>query len=360
MSNFLDYLPTANSLHHTPEQLNCIFANIYGIKPTFHHEVFLGLNLQWPNFDLPDTYHKFIISFHTEFIDWLWVIAQAEKIYPRQVLLITDLYITENDLCPDNVTIIRWITIHKQLAVLQRSLSVNTLPKIPSYKISSLSNRTSQYKKFVTAYLLDNFPCDDMMLTYHARLMKPEDLHDHPLGHVHLDKLDFSKLSREVFVNFNDHYSPVSPIQNGEWQISPYVDALVNFTNESYHYSKTFIKGRDTCWPGPYITEKTFKPLLAARPFVCVGQYQSYRFLKEVGFRVDFGFNLTFDQDSGDLTRIKGVFDCIDHVRNTSISDLYDASIEAVQHNSNWIIRNQLYDKCESLNEQYIYQLSIF
>lgn len=352
--------PMAYSLRHSADQISDVFLKNYGIPLKSHREIFLGLNLQWPKFDLPTSYHKFVLSFHCEYIDWLWVIDQAKKIYPKQVILITDFNITVDNICPDNIIFIRWITIHKQLDTMRRSWGVNHHPQIPAYKISSLSNRISQYKNFVTAYLLDNFPHDDMILTHHARLMKSQDMHDHPAGYVHLDQLNLSRLSMAVLVNFNDNYVPTSWVQNGNWQTVPYLNALVNFTNESFHYSKTEIHGHETVWPGPYITEKTFKPLLAARPFICVGQFNSYNFLRELGFRVDFGFDLTFDQDWGDLTRIRGVFDCIDYIRNTSVKDLYDASIEAVKHNSNWIARNKLYDKCESLNEHSTSSLSFF
>jgi hypothetical protein len=241
--------------------------------------------------------------------------------------------------------------------LLQEKIGAATNITKPKYKISSLSYRVSQYKNFVTAYLLENFSHNDMILTYHGVLCKPQDLHSHPTGHSHLDELNIAQL-RKTLINFDDNFSGSSPVGNGNWLNSAYTDALINLTNESFHYSHTIIQGHQYQWPGPYLTEKTFKPLLAGRPFLPVGQCDTYQFLESVGFKTNFGFDKEFDRDAGDLTRIGKIFDTIDLINNRSVVDLFDESFDAVKHNTQWILSDNFYQCCNSMNHQH--DLSFF
>ena len=352
-----DYLDNGNSIADSKPHLEQLFFDLYGQKIKLTNNIFLGLNLQWPNFDLPSTYSKYVLSFHTEYINLEWVIAQAKKIYPKSVVVLTDYKVLPADAWPDNIHFIQWITIHKQIKLLQNQVGVNNNIQEPTYKISSLSFRISQYKNFVTAYLLKNFKHDDMILTYHGFLGKPEDLHGHPKGYSQLDQLDFSLL-KKLTLNFDDNFSGDSPVNNGNWLNACYTDSLINLTNESFHYSNTIIDNQDYCWPGPYLTEKTFKPLLAGRPFLVVGQYQTYEFLHSLGFNVNFGFDISYDNDSGDMTRICKLFKTLDHINVTSKKQLFDASVDAVEYNLKWIQSNNFYDHCQSINQKL--NLSIF
>jgi hypothetical protein len=346
-----DYFETGTSISKSKNFLEQLFFKLYDRKLKFTNDVFLGLNLQWPSFNLPDSYSKYIISFHTEYIHLEWIISQAKKIYPKTVTLITDYNISFSDIWPDNVQFVPWITMHKQIKILQQQLGVNNNIQNPTYKISSLSFRISQYKNFVTAYLLKNFPHNDMILTYHGFLAKSEDLHGHPPGYPELDQLDFSLLKKTT-LNFNDNFSGNTAVANGNWQNECYTDALINLTNESFHYSNTVINDQNYCWPGPYLTEKTFKPLLAGRPFLVAGQYQTYKFLELVGFRTDFGLDTCYDNDSGDLTRICKLFRTLDYINDTPKNQLFDHSIDAVRHNVKWIQSNNFYDQCQEINQK--------
>lgn len=341
-----DFFLTGTSVSLSTASLQDLFQSIYGWQPRTHPAVFLGLNLQWPTFDLPPA-QRYFISFHTEQADIRWIITQADRVYPAPILLAYDGEFDQSVL-PGNVQTVRWITWHQQLAQLVDQFGVCNTPQKPQYKLSSLSYRLSQYKLFVSAYLLTLAPLKDIVLTHHHRLMKPEDLHSHPPGLPWLDQLDLAL--EPTFINFNDNFSQqiTSPVINGGWHNPAYRDALVNCTNESFHYSQS----TDFVFPGPYITEKTWKPLLAGRPFISVAQWHVYQELERLGLQFDFGFDRSFDKDPGDLTRIRDIFGAIDQVLNTTTDQLYEHSMASVQHNVRWIQSGAFADQCSAVNQR--------
>jgi len=356
-----DFFNNGTSHKLSKIQIDDLLKSIYGREFDVGPEIFLGINLQWPKFDLPANYQRYFVSFHTEYMDVPWIIAQARRVYPAPILLVTDYDIEKNPVWPDNIITCRYITLHKQLAQAINDIGMATEIKTPKYKISSLTNRITQYKKFVTAYLLQNFDHSDMILTYHNSVGKLEDHHGYPEGYPYLDRLDLSSLTKTL-INFEDDTESIniSPVSNATWQIAPFQDAWINLTNESWHYSRTILDDHNFYYPGPYLTEKTFKPLLSGRPFLAVGQCNTYKTLKELGLSVDFGFDLSYDTDSGDLTRIKGIFSAIDYIQNTDLDHLFLSGIDAVRYNLNYIKNNNLFVHCEDLNTESVKRIKDF
>ena len=346
-----DFLNNGTSDQLSKVQIESLLKSIYEQDFNISSEIFLGINLQWPKFNLPANYQRYFLSFHTEYMDVSWVIEQAGRVYPTPILLVTDYDIEENLVWPGNITAIRYITLHKQLALAIDKIGIATEIKTPKYKISSLAYRVTQYKKFVTAYLLQHFNHSDMILTYHNNVGKLEDHHGYPDGYPYLDQLELESLTKTL-INFEDDTESIniSPVSNASWQIAPYQDAWINLTNESWNYSKTIINNHNFHYPGPYLTEKTFKPLLAGRPFLAIGQYDTYKTLKELGLFVDFGFDISYDHDPGDLTRINGIFSTINYIQNTNLDCLFESGLDAAQHNLNYIKNNDLFVCCQDLN----------
>ena len=346
----MDLLPSNVYSNKSDKNYICfVLKKFYNIEKSNHNCCYI-LNACWPDFDLPQNFNRYFISFHTEYIHIDWLIRQAELIYPKQILLVSDYDITPHDIWPENISFARYITIHHQLDLASSIFGTAHIAQRPKYKISSLSMRVSQYKRFVTGYLLQHFDHDHMILSYHNQLSKSEDLHDFPLLHHLKDlNLDFEK----TLVNINDEHDIVniSPIENTNWRIPAFTDALFNLTNESFNYSNTIKQGKPFTFPGPYLTDKTFKPLLAGRPFIPVGQSGTVKFLQEVGFETDFGVDLSYDNDIGDLTRIKGVFDAIDYISSKTLDDLYESSLQSVVYNNNHILNKDLDQMCQSLNK---------
>jgi hypothetical protein len=350
-----DYFATRITGRDRDEDIKSLWSELYDLDHC--PQIWLGLNLQWPSFNLPNTHSIYLISWHTEYMDIKWMIEQCKKVYPAQVICVTDWYCDLSHFGLDNLVCISVDTIHKQLQLLCSKFGIAKNPTLPKYKISSLSARFSQYKKFITAYLMGTVPHNDMILTWHNWIAKTQDLHEHPLGIDHLDSLDFSLLNDRILLNFNDDFdlSKNAPISNGNWQCDPFVDTMVNLTNESYHYSLTTFDG-NTFFnnPGPYLTEKTWKPLLAGRPFLVIGQFQSYQRLRNCGLSTQFGFDVEYDNDPGDLTRIGKIFKVLDEINSLSIQELFDRSEKTCRHNLDFIVNGGLHETVNFNNKKNI------
>jgi len=348
-----DFFKTTHSLIADQPKICSVLKSIYGEDFSISTDTFVGVNLAWPDFDLPLNYRRYVISFHTEYLDIDWIIKQATRIYPKHMLLISDFDIKSGFPWPDNIKFSQYVSLSQQLKVsIERSgiIPVNEISN-PKYKISSLSFRISQSKKFVTAYLLKYFPHDYMILSYHNHLGKAEDHHGYPGHYTVFNNLNLDRLDKSL-INMPDDSDTIniSPVDNVCWKTTAYQNALINFTNESYHYSGSERHGKSFQHPGPYITEKTFKPLLAGRPFLPVGQAQTVDFLQNLGLSLDFGFDLSYDSVIGDLDRMLKLFDTIDQINQTDLDCLYESSISAVTHNINHILSGDLERQCKSIN----------
>ena len=345
-----DFFNTSNSLQHSPIYIKEVFQSIYGWEPTT--SVFLGINLRWPEFNLPNNYPKYFLSWHTEQLDIFWLQQQSKLVYPHPILVAYDGKV-DSSIFLDNVKFVRWITWHLQLDQLVKLFGACAEPQLPKYKISSLSFRISQYKNYVTAYLLKHACPDELLLSYHAHLGKEEDRHGYPNNIPWLDDLDINGLV-PIWINFQDNFSvdKNQPVSNGNWLFAPYQDALVNLTNESFHYTRSELNGQSFVYPSPYMTEKTWKPLLAGRPFLSVAQWHVYQELSTLGLQFDFGFPQEFDQDSGDLTRIRDIFKSIDAILSQSTEQLYEQSLPSVKYNVRAIVSGDFGKECQMINQQ--------
>ena len=344
----MDFLPSNVITDQDPESyLQWLLYKFYKINHNTNH--FYAFNLAWPEFNLPAHHNKYVVSFHTEYIDIDWLMAQSNAVYPKPVLAITDFEITPQE-WPDNITFAQCITMHTQLEIAKTIYGIQNQPMQPKYKISSLSYRVTQYKNFVTAYIKQYCNAQDIILSYHKKTNKQEDWHGHTdVPHLQNLDLDLDK----IFINIINEAKIVnnSPVENANWHVPADLDALFNLTNESFHYSASTRDEHVFINPGPYLTDKTFKPLLAGRPFVPVGQAHTIRFLNSIGFQTDFGIDFTFDSDTGDLSRIKGIFNAIDYICSESLDTLYANSVNSAVHNSQHISNGDLTEICNFLNK---------
>lgn len=346
-----DFFPTFNSMQHRNSDIESLFEVLYDASISVKPDTFFGLNLQWPKFDLPTQYRQYIISFHTEYLDLEWTIKQAQIVYPKQLVLISEFDIAQHPAWPDNVVCLQQRTIHKQLNVAVMHHGYCNNPTVPQYKFSSLSFRADQYKIFVTAFLLKHVSKDNMILTFHNQKLGP--IASWPNDIQALQGLDLN-LSVQ-FINFNDQFDITKnrPVANACWQIPPFQNSLINLTNESVASSNSMLKSYSIILPGPYFTEKTFKPLLSARPFISVGQYKSLKELQALGFSTDFGIPNEYDNDPENFPRIGKIFSAIEYANSTDIKKLFDASFNSVIHNVNHIVNGDLSGRCRDLNSHH-------
>jgi hypothetical protein len=315
-------------------------------------DTLFALNLQWPTewCNLPTGRSLYVLTFHLEQIDIEFVKKVAQTNSTSRVLVITDNDVVPSTWWPANCDFVSWITWHKQLDQIALLYGIASEPNQPTHKLSSLCFRTDQFKHYVTGYLLEHADLNDCIISYHGQ-------HQHryffqPSGRPVLDHVLSFMQARQPHMEIDGFDASKNyPMANCDWHVAPYTDAAVNFTNEGFHYSYTVKDGVDFYWPGPYVTEKTWKPLLAGCAFVSVGQAHIYQYLEQLGLRFDYGLDLSYDLETRDFDRIEQIFRVIDQTLTYSTKELTNLTRASTQHNLNWIANGEFRKRCDQRNQ---------
>lgn len=317
-----------------------------------------ALNLQWPTewCKLPIGRSLYVLSFHLEQMDVEFVKQIAQTNTASRILVITDNDVVPGAWWPANCEFVSWITWDKQLDQIALLYGIAAEPNNPTHKISSLCFRTDQFKYYVTGYLLKHADADNCIISYHAR-------HQYryffePTGRPPLDNILAFMETKQPHLELDGFDAGKNyPMANCDWHVAPYTDAAINFTNEGFHYSYTVKDGVDFYWPGPYVTEKTWKPLLAGCAFVSVGQAHIYQYLEQLGLRFDYGLDLSHDVETRDFDRIEKIFSVIDQVLDHSTSELTELTKHSTQHNLDWVASGQFRTRCSDRNKKSLEQI---
>jgi hypothetical protein len=320
-------------------------------------DVAFALNLIWPSVSktpVPQS-QQIVLSFHTEQLDHVFIRSVADSNPDSDIIVLYDGYVYASSWWPKNIRFLRYITWHRQL---ENIISVWGQPKKsdrpPSHRLSALSFRQTQLKTYVIATLLQHANRDDFLLSWHLLPGYSNDMHAYQgTGRTRLDDLA-RKMESTHGIRVDDWFNKDfnQPMQNSNFDHPAYQDCAFNITNESWHYSFTCLDGQDFVFPGPYFTEKTWKPLLAGNGIICAGQWQSYKALQELGFKFDYGFDLGYDLIDRDLDRICVLLDVIDDVAQLTTEQLTDIAKQSGSHNQDHILSGALAQQCEYSNEQ--------
>jgi hypothetical protein len=68
------------------------------------------------------------------------------------------------------------------------------------------------------------------------------------------------------------------------------------------------------------------------------------------GFKFDYGIDLSFDQDPGNITRLSKIVDLVQDLANYSAQDLFEMSRVSNQHNYDLVASGEFFDFCENSN----------
>lgn len=287
MNNLLKscYRPLTEKVEWSSELLD----NYKFLKSTKHiDKIFLAHNPIWPNLKnikLPTNYDLYILAWGGEIVDVKWIEDVITYIDPKQLLLITDLEHVELDIKKFK------FTHHHQL--------------------TRIFEHTKDF--------------DIKFSSYKSRKHKSSCLHrakDRP----HRELLS-SKLKRnDVLNNFNTS-EMLWDTEQWEWRIEPFIDSLTNITSESFY--ETFNAHR----PYTYLTEKTFKPIMAGCLGIHYGQPFAYQKLRNYGFLTADSLGLTYDTILNDEQR----FDVFINELNLLLDNLdLKAMQEIVEYNHYW------------------------
>jgi hypothetical protein len=109
--------------------------------------------------------------------------------------------------------------------------------------------------------------------------------------------------------------------------------------------AKSFVR------PGPHLSEKTLKCLVAGTPFIPVGQFRTYANLRKLGLEFDYGIDLAWDEDPGNLSRLVGIVDMIKTLADYTKEDLVEMTRASTDHNTDMIWSGEFQRHARAHNE---------
>lgn len=300
--------------------------------------------------NLPPGYDYYLITTHLEHIDFDWL--RRQTVGP--IFYLSDFKIY-HDMNLPNVTFLRWMSWHRQLERMIEWFG-SDINKNIRYKVSALCNRLTQSKIIITTAILQLLGNKDALTSMNDSV-ESKNVHDwQPTGSVLLDS--FTDIFRQQYWGQKWSFDNCSRDVNlqticGDFHNAAYEQSALNFTNESFHYSQM----HDSIIPGPYLTEKTLKCLLAATAFISVAQFDVYGTLQEFGMKFDYGLDLTFDQDPGNITRLEKIVGLISYLKDIDASNLYENCRSSCEHNRDLILSGDFDLRCQIINQNTLSKL---
>ena len=93
--------------------------------------------------------------------------------------------------------------------------------------------------------------------------------------------------------------------------------------------------------------------MLGGTAFIPVGQFDVYRSLEQFGMHFDYGeLDLTFDNDSGNLSRIESIVKLVNNLTKYTADELYDMTKESTEHNQQLVTTGEFFHNCQINNLQ--------
>ena len=348
----IDYLPTDVCGSWKDVNSNNIFQTVYQqFKFLQWEQIYFVLNVQdITRISIPKNYKNILISFHTEFYHYDKLIHFFNLHADCDFLLISD-GDANGHIWPDHVTYCSWVTWHQQLSVVVNRYGYNQEKRFPTKRLSALSRRNDFNRAAIIAYLMNEYDLTDCIVSWHNI--------DYGISPWYFDASAgvpdriWRYLSSEKFSQLTKLFAdgplvlPNLPITNGDWRKPAYLDAILNLTNEGV-YGTMF--DQDKCYTTPYLTEKTWKPLIARQPFLPIGQGNTLTHLSKLGMNFDYGVNLDFDQCKHDFDRMIKIYDLLEHIKNMEFNSLLNKFQPSADHNLEIIINGEFSKKCQEYN----------
>ena len=302
--------------------------------------------------NLPQGHPLYVITFHQERLDHDWILEQSARI-DAPILILNDGSCYDLPL-PDHVQFYNYYSWHHHIDQIIQWFPTKQ-PRQIKYKISNICNRITQSKMMIFTALMEHHNHTDLLIKL-GNWLEEKNVHSwQPTGVKELDEITdvFREkyLGRTIMVDdFCNDVDNIQSINSNPWQPF-YTQSALHFVSESYHYSFMHTdRGEFTC-PGPQYSEKLYKCLIAGTPFIPVGQFQSYKFLRSLGLKFNYGdLDLSWDDDPGNLTRLQGIIRLIKDLKNYTTSDIVEMTQHSTDHNIEMIWSGEFYRRCQDHN----------
>ncbi len=342
----------------TPKQLGS-FCDIYpwlARLPTnknIYLSLWLGVGPIIGNaYDLPLGHDYYIVTLHNEPLNIEWLKQQIERTGGLYYVLMPR---KNYDLDIPGVTFYPYYEWDMDCAKVLRWFP-NVKTKDIVHKYSAICNRITQNKLWITTKLLETAKEDSYIVL--GNWLDEDNVHNwEHTGIPSLDHLTDTFRQKYQGTTIKDIYTDFTVnrqrFNSNPWQPA-YINTALHFNNGGFHYSLMQNEdGTKFTHPGPEICEKTIKCLLSATPFINCNQFDTYNTLEEFGMQFDYGFDLSWDNDPGNLTRFEKIINLIDELNdNHSADQLYRNSKECCEYNQHHILSGGLHRICRSQREK--------
>jgi len=304
--------------------------------------------------NLPLGHSTYVLLFHQERFDTEWVMSQAARISEPIIVLCDG---SDYDFpFLDNVYFYQYHSWHEHIhRIIQRFPNQQT--RTIKYKISNICNRITQSKAIVFTALMEYIKREELLVKLSDWVELKNVHHWVPTGNSELDGLmstfQSKWLGKTIAIDeFNNAIDNNQHVNSNPWQ-STYLESALHFVGESFHYSRMINEFGDVIIPGPSFSEKLYKCLIAGTPFVPVGQFESYKHLRDLGFEFDYGeLDLSWDNDPGNITRMQGIVNLIKSLANYTTNDIELMTRNSTEHNNDYVWSGDFRKKCQDNNEQ--------
>ena len=323
---------------------------------------FFGLNYEWPsnrwhrNLTIPQGfYDTYVFSWGNEDWDHQWLRQFCVDHNDSEVIVISDTALPPGYYDLPNL---RCLVHHCWHVLLTDVISYDRTPFVPvahrTWRCSSLVNKPSYFKVLTTAYLMLHYR-DCVLMSWNTNRngemcgsigfldpALPTRSELVPLIDFYHRRMKSVKLELDEFV--------VDRMQLYNSNHAAFTDCVVNLTDETF--SQDAID--EVPMPGPYITEKTWKPLLAGTALLPQGRSGTYAYMENFGFVFDYPWNRRFDTVTADIDRFVQGLRAIDRVFEMPMQDLAQAVAESCKHNYYHIRSEQFKTRVQNINDQHL------
>jgi hypothetical protein len=307
------------------------------------------------DYQLPQGYDLYVVSFNMEQVDVAWLRKQFDVVKnPVIILDDADFY---DFRAPENFFFYSFLGYQHQVDQIIKWFP-KRIARDVKYKASAICNRVTQSKLLVVTTLLESLSEDQLLIKISDWVEDKNIGNRRVTGNIFLDSITktfFEKYLGKTYTvdEFDDGRDNFQRINSNPWTRF-YTECALHFTNESYHYSFMEDEYGSMIYPGPMICEKTWKPIIAGCAFIPVAQFDTYGKLLRLGFKFDYGLDLSWDRDAKNLSRLESIMRFILSLKNYSISDLLHLTEDSTKHNSNHVWSGDFQKICRSLNEKTI------
>lgn len=327
--------------------------NFYGwdfLRPLIGRGIFWA-SVNWYDYndkDLPPGYSGYVVK--TEGPNVEWIERQAQLV--QAPIFFCCLYKDYDTFAHiPNVHFIPTIEWHYQLANMIKIYGVKINKNI-KHKVSALCHRATQSKIIVLSALVQHVGLENCLVSLHH----VEDKNIHYWQKTNNPVIDqHTQYFLENFQGTNiliDQFQNKDIMQVFNFHHAAYLDSAININNESFHYSYMVHNNKELICPGPFITDKTLKCLLGETAFINNAQFDTYATLTSLGFKFDYGLNLEYDNDSGNISRMINMLDVITTLSKVSTQDLYEQTRDSCVYNKEYVISGDFYRTAEAVNQR--------